>query len=116
MQIAQIQLRMHYCTPCSDAISGPKNRVCEIKSGHDFCRYRNSIQVIYFQINGCIHIPSRASTCKRKFWLVQGKGQGNQIYQEMARKFEPGQGNCEEILKIVYIRNKIELKVEIYLQ
>ena len=47
---------------------------------------------------------------------VQGKGQGNQIYQEMARKFEPGQGNCEEILKIVYIRNKIELKVEIYLQ
>ena len=51
MQIAQIQLRIHYCTPCSDAISGPKNRVCEIKSGHDFCRYRNSIQVIYFQIN-----------------------------------------------------------------
>jgi hypothetical protein len=47
---------------------------------------------------------------------VQGKGQGNQIYQEMARKFEPGQGNWEEILKIVYIRNKIELKVEIYLQ
>ena len=32
--------------------------------------------------------------CKRKFWPVQGKGQGNQIYQEMARKFEPGQGNC----------------------
>ena len=49
--------------------------------------------------------------CKRKFWPVQGKGQGNQIYQEMARKFEPGQGNCEEIFKIVYIRNKIELKV-----
>jgi hypothetical protein len=54
--------------------------------------------------------------CKRKFWPVQGTGQGNQIYQEMARIFEPGQGNCEEILKIVYIRNKIELKVEIYLQ
>ena len=32
-------------------ISGPKNRVFDIKSGHDFCRYRNSIQVIYFQIN-----------------------------------------------------------------
>ena len=67
----------------------------------------------------------RASTCReislQKEILacaipVQGKGQGNQIYQEMARKFEPGQGNCEEILKIVYIRNKIELKVEIYLQ
>jgi hypothetical protein len=42
--------------------------------------------------------------CKRKFWPVQGKGQGNQIYQEMARKFEPGQGNCEEILKIVRLR------------
>ena len=40
------------CTPCSDAISGPKNRVFDIKSGHDFCRYRNSIQVIYFQISG----------------------------------------------------------------
>ena len=34
-------------------ICGPKNRVCEIKSGHDFCRYRSSIQVIYFQINAC---------------------------------------------------------------
>ena len=33
-------------------ICGPKNRVFDIKSGHDFCRYRNSIQVIYFQING----------------------------------------------------------------
>ena len=32
-------------------ICGPKNRVFDIKSGHDFCRYRNSIQVIYFQIN-----------------------------------------------------------------
>ena len=39
------------CTPCSDAISGPMNRMLDIKSGHDFCRYRNSIQVIYFQIN-----------------------------------------------------------------
>ena len=33
-------------------ICGPKNRVFDIKNGHDFCRYRNSIQVIYFQING----------------------------------------------------------------
>ena len=33
-------------------ICGPKNRVFDIKSDHDFCRYRNSIQVIYFQING----------------------------------------------------------------
>ena len=32
-------------------ICGPKNRVFDIKSGHDFCRYRNSIQVIYFQIS-----------------------------------------------------------------
>ena len=32
-------------------ISGPMNRVFDIKSGHDFCRYRNSIQVICFQIN-----------------------------------------------------------------
>ena len=29
-------------------ICGPKNRVCEIKSGHDFCWYRSSIQIIYF--------------------------------------------------------------------
>ena len=27
------------------------NRVLDIKSGHDFYRYRNSIQVIYVQIN-----------------------------------------------------------------
>ena len=27
----------------------------DIKTGHDFCRYRNSIQVIYFQINDCEH-------------------------------------------------------------
>ena len=33
-------------------ICGPKNQVFDIKSGHDFCRYRNSIQVIYFQISG----------------------------------------------------------------
>ena len=52
VQIAQIQAYNFECTPCSDAISGPMNRVFDIKSGHDFCRYRNSIQVIYFQING----------------------------------------------------------------
>ena len=52
MQIAQIQAYSYECTPCSDAISGPKDRVFDIKSGHDFCRYRNSIQVIYFQISG----------------------------------------------------------------
>ena len=51
MQIAQIQAYSYECTPCSDAISGPKNRVFDIKSGHDFCRYRNSIQLIYFQIS-----------------------------------------------------------------
>ena len=27
------------------------NRMFNIKSSHDFCRHRNSIQVIYFQIN-----------------------------------------------------------------
>ena len=27
------------------------NRVFDIKSGHDFSRYRNSVQVICFQIN-----------------------------------------------------------------
>ena len=32
-------------------ISGPMNQVFEIKSGHDFCRYSNFIQIIYFQIN-----------------------------------------------------------------
>ena len=50
VQIAQIQAYNFKCTPCSDAISGPMNRVFDIKSGHDFCRYSNSIQVIYFQI------------------------------------------------------------------
>ena len=52
VQIAQIQAYNFECTPFSDAISGPMNRMFDIKSGHDFCRYRNSIQVIYFQING----------------------------------------------------------------
>ena len=51
VQIAQTQAYNFECTPCSDAISGPTNQVFDIKSGHDFCRYRNSIQVIYFQIN-----------------------------------------------------------------
>ena len=32
--------------------SGPMDLVFDIKSGHDFSRYRNSIQVICFQING----------------------------------------------------------------
>ena len=50
-QIPQIQAYNFKCNPCSDAISDPMNRVSNIKSGHDFCRYRNSIPVIYFQIN-----------------------------------------------------------------
>ena len=58
VEIAQIQAYNFECTPCSDAISGPMNRVFDIKSGHDFCRYRNSIQVIYFQINGSNTIGS----------------------------------------------------------
>ena len=41
-------------------ISGLMNRVFDIKNGHDFSRYRNSIQVICFQINDitpeCINI------------------------------------------------------------
>ena len=52
VQIAQIQAYSFKCMPCSDAISGPMNRVFDIESGHDFCRHTNSIQVIYFQING----------------------------------------------------------------
>ena len=51
VQIAQIQAYNFECTPCSDAISGPMNWVFDIKIGHDFCRYRTSTQVIYFQIN-----------------------------------------------------------------
>ena len=51
VQIAQIQAYNFECAPCSDAINGPMNRVFDIKSGHDFRRYRNSIQVIYFHIN-----------------------------------------------------------------
>ena len=51
VQIAQIQAYNFECTLCSDAISGSMNRVFDIKSSHDFCRHRNSIQVIYFQIN-----------------------------------------------------------------
>ena len=59
MQIAQTQAYSYECTPCSDAINGRKNRVFDIKSGHDFCRYRNSIQVIYFQISGHINSSMR---------------------------------------------------------
>ena len=51
VQVAQVQAYNFEWTPCSDVISGPMNRVYDIKSGHDFCTYRNSIQVIYFQIN-----------------------------------------------------------------
>ena len=50
VHIAQILAYRFECTPCLDAISGPMNWVFDNKSGHDFCRYRNSIQVIYFQI------------------------------------------------------------------
>ena len=32
-------------------ISGPKNLMFNIKIDHNFCRHRNSIQVMYFQIN-----------------------------------------------------------------
>ena len=53
VQIAQIQAYNFKCTPCSDAISGPMNWLFDIKSGHDFFRYRNFIQVIYFHINVC---------------------------------------------------------------
>ena len=45
VQIAQIQAYSFECTPYSDAISGSMNRVFDIKSGHDFCRCRNSIQL-----------------------------------------------------------------------
>ena len=34
VQIAQIQAYSFECTPCSDAISGSKNRLFDIKSGH----------------------------------------------------------------------------------
>ena len=68
VQIAQIQAYNFECTPCSDAVSGPMNRVFDIKSGHDFCRYRNSIQVIYFQINGLTgHGLSASLSCLRLF-------------------------------------------------
>ena len=82
-----------------------------------YCVSCFTLIVTFIELNTFSGLPLAGKfSCKRKFWPVQGKGQGNQIYQDMARKFEHGQGNCEEILKIVYIRNKIELKVEIYLQ
>ena len=64
-QIAQIQAYNFECTPRSDAISGSMNRVFDIKSSHDFCRYRNSIQVIYFQINE----PARHLIMQLQFFL-----------------------------------------------
>ena len=104
MQIAQIQLRIHYCTPCSDAISGPKNRVCEIKSGHDFCRYRNSIQVIYFQINGGSiefyyiwreHANlSSVKQLKQKTWRISDESHainlGPRVFSDKAADEDPG--------------------------
>ena len=47
-------------------IRGLMNRVFDIKSGHDFCRYRNSIPVIYFQINANSSEPVSAFN-KRPF-------------------------------------------------
>ena len=64
VQIAQIQAYNFECTPCSDTISGPMNQVFDIKSGHDFGRYRNSIQIIYFQING--YYPNTKICCGKK--------------------------------------------------
>ena len=64
VQIDQIQAYSFECTPCSDAISGTMNRVFDIKSDHDFCRFRISIQVIYFQINGQHGICAKT----RKSW------------------------------------------------
>ena len=70
VQIAQIQAYNFECTPCSDVINGPMNRVFDIKSGHDFCWYRNSIQVIYFQINGFNSLISNISYRRQSnlFW------------------------------------------------
>ena len=45
----------------SDNIHGPKNQVCDIISDHNFCRYRNSIQVIHFQVNDSNALPKYAS-------------------------------------------------------
>ena len=70
VQIAQIQAYNFECTPCSDAISGPMNRMFDIKSGHDFCRYRNSIQVIYFQINDQKLCSNNFSWCFHQAKLV----------------------------------------------
>ena len=36
VQIARIQAHIFECTPCSDAISGPKERVFDIKSATSF--------------------------------------------------------------------------------
>ena len=56
-------------TPCSDAISGLENLVFDIKSGHDFCRYRHSIQVIYFQFNVC---TQRCEKVIYKYLAIKG--------------------------------------------
>jgi hypothetical protein len=36
---------------------------------------------------------ARKFPCKRKFWYLQGKMQGNKIGKEIARKFSLKQGN-----------------------
>ena len=62
MQIAQVQAYSYECTPCSDVISGPKNRVFDIKSGHNFCRYRNNPGYLF--LDQCmVHISSGAGYC-----------------------------------------------------
>ena len=53
-------------------ISGPMNRVFDIKSGHDVSRCRNSIQVICFQIN--VHRPlrkPRGKICRYKTFCMR---------------------------------------------
>ena len=39
---------------------------------------------------------ARKFPCKRKFWYLQGKMQGNKIDKEIARKSSLKQGNCKE--------------------
>ena len=73
VQIAQIQAYNFECTPCSDAISGPMNRVFDIKSGHDFCWYRNSIQVIWASLSHHFALIIKSSACSGRLRMTLQK-------------------------------------------
>ena len=53
----------------------------------------NEVDVPQFEHSGTVLPFARKFPCKRKFWYLKGKMQGNKIDKEIARKSSLKQGN-----------------------